>query len=107
MNGVAVQITNVLRFALDIENVLGAANVLNQLFDLSMLSIDIGSLIRRRQKPRLPIRFVSDGVSIGAHGNETGQILILGPQSIHDPRTNARSWLNGIATIHQQQPNCY
>ncbi len=79
------------------------ANVLNQIVDLSMLRIDVGPLVDTRQESALPILRFLNGIAARAHGDESGEILILRSQAIGDPGPHRRSNQPSLATVHQHQ----
>ena len=79
------------------------ADVLDQLLDLGVARVEIGPLEDARQKRRLPVLRLLDRIAARAHGDEAGQVLILGAQPIGDPRAHAGPDLAGVAAIHQHQ----
>ena len=68
-----------------------------------VLRVDIGALIDAGQEGRLPVLRLLDRVSAGAHGQEAWQVLVVGAQAIGEPRPHARSHLDRVAAVHQQQ----
>ena len=54
-----------------------------------MLGVDVGALVHARQKTGLPILRFLNRVAAGAHGDEAGQVLILGSEAIGKPRAHA------------------
>ena len=81
----------------------GIPNVFDQLLDLSVLGIDVRALVDPRQKCRLPILGLGDRVATGAHGDEPGEILIFGPESVRHPGSKTGANLTGFATVHQKE----
>ena len=79
------------------------ADVLDELFDFGVLRVDVGALINAGQKTGLPVLRFLDRITAGTHGDEAGQILVLGAQAVRDPRADAGPALHGIAAIHQHQ----
>ena len=61
------------------------ANVFDQFFDVTMPRIDVRSLKNTWKKRGSPVLCPGDWQTIRTHGNETGQILVFGPQTIGDP----------------------
>ena len=78
-------------------------DVLDQLFDFLVLSVDVGALVNSRQKCALPVLRFLDRITAGAHRDESGQILVHGAEAVSHPRTHARARQPRIAAIHQQQ----
>ena len=66
-------------------------DVRDQFFDLGVLAVDIGSLVDAGQKPRLPVLRLGDREAAGAHHDEPGQVLVLGPEPVEHPRADARA----------------
>ena len=79
------------------------ADVFDQLFDRRVLRVEIGPLEDPRQEAGLPVLRFLDRVAAGAHGDERGQILVLGAQPVGDPRTDAGADLPSRTAVHQQQ----
>ena len=77
------------------------ADVFDELFDVSVLRVDVGALIHARQERGLPVLRLDDGEPAGAHGDKARQILILSPQSVERPGTHAWARLDRVAAIHQ------
>ncbi len=65
------------------------ADVRDQLFDLGVPAVQVGSLVDPRQEGRLPVLRLGDGVAVGAHDEKAGQVLVLGAQSVKHPRSQA------------------
>src|SRR5262249_19285317 len=61
------------------------ADILDELVNFGVLRVDVSALVNAREKTCLPILRFLDWISIRAHGDEAGQILILGTQAISDP----------------------
>ena len=61
------------------------ADVRDQLLDVGVPAIQVRSLVDPRQEGRLPVLRLGDGVAVGAHDEEAGQVLVLGAQSVKDP----------------------
>ncbi len=78
-------------------------DVLDQLRQVLMLRIDERPLKRSRQKARLPVFGVLDRKAAGAHRDEAGEVLVLGPQAVQDPGPDARPGLHRVAAVHQHQ----
>ena len=79
------------------------ADVGDQLVDLRELRVDVGPLKAAGQKGRLPVFGVLDRVTARAEDDERRQILVLGSQSVGEPRADARAGQGGIAAVHQHQ----
>jgi len=67
------------------------ADIGNQLVDLGELCIDVRSLIAARQKGGLPVLGVLDRVAARTQDDERGKILVLGAQTVRQPRADARA----------------
>ena len=78
-------------------------DVLDQLLDLGVLRIDVSALVNAGQEAGLPVLRFLDRITARAHGDEARQILVLGAESVSDPRTHARPNQARLAAIHQQQ----
>ena len=79
------------------------ANILDQLFDVGVLRVDVRALKHARQKTGLPVLRFLNRIAAGAHRHEGRQILILGPQAVRDPGAHAGANQPSFAAIHQQQ----
>ena len=79
------------------------ADVLDELVDLGVLRVDVRSLIDARQKRRLPVLRLLNRIAAGDHRDEAGQILVLGPQAVGEPRAHAGPHQPRLAAVHQQQ----
>ena len=55
------------------------------------------------RKRGLPVLRLGDRVAAGAHDDEAGQVLVLGPEPVEHPRPDARPRLAGVAAVHQHQ----
>ncbi len=78
------------------------ADMFDQLVDLLMLRVDVRALIDAGQEAGLPVLRFLDRVA-RAHGDEGGQILIVGPQAIRQPGAEAGANQPRFAAVHQQQ----
>ena len=73
------------------------------LFDVGVLRVDVRALIDAGQEAGLPVLRFLNRVAAGAHGDEAGQILVLGAQAVGEPRAHAGADQPGVAAVHQQQ----
>jgi hypothetical protein len=78
------------------------SDILNQFFHLSMARIDVGSLVGSWQKPRTPVLRPGIREAARTHGDETGKVLVLRPEAIRHPGTEAGPDQARIAAVHQQ-----
>src|SRR5262245_56939457 len=78
-------------------------DVLDQLFDLFVLGIDVSPLINSRQERTLPILRFLTRLATGAHRNETWQVLVGRAKAISDPGTHTGPRQARLAAIHQQE----
>ncbi len=78
-------------------------NVGNQLLDLGVTAVDISPLENAGQECRLPVLRFRDRETAGAHHDEAGKVLVLGAQSVEDPRAHARAGLARIAAVHEHE----
>ena len=87
LRGVAVveRVEEVELFALFGQRRVVIFNVLDELFDLGVLRVDVGALINARKEAALPVLRFLDGIAAGAHRDEAGQILVLSAQTVGDP----------------------
>ena len=79
------------------------ADVLDQLLDVGVARVDVGALVDAGQEGRLPVLRLLDRVAAGTHGDEAGQVLVLGAQAVGHPRAEARPRQAGLAAVHQHQ----
>ncbi len=79
------------------------ADIGNQLIDLGELRIDVRSLVTSRQEGRLPVLGVLDRVAARTKDDERGKVLVLGSQTVREPRADARAGQTGLAAVHQHQ----
>ena len=79
------------------------ANIFDQFLDLRVLRIDVHAFVHTRQEARLPVLRFLNRVSVRAHGDERGQVLILAAQAVAQPGTQAGPDLPRFATVHEEQ----
>ena len=65
--------------------------------------VDVRPLVGARQKRRLPVLRFLNRIAAGAHGDETGQILIFAAQAVSDPRAETGPNLPGLAAVHKHE----
>ena len=79
------------------------ADVLDQLFDLRVLGVDVRPLEDTGQERRSPVLRPRDRQAVRTHRDKAGEVLVLGPQSIRDPRTEAWPHESPVAAVHQHE----
>src|SRR4051794_36894226 len=78
-------------------------DVFDELVDLGVARVQVGSLKDARQKGGLPVLRLLNRIAPRAHGDEAGQVQVLGPQTVSDPRAHARTNLARVAAVHQHE----
>ena len=79
------------------------ADVLDQLLDFDVLRVEVRALVDARQEPGLPVLRFLDRIPARTHGDESRQILVLGPQAVDQPGTEAGPNQPRVAAVHQEQ----
>ena len=79
------------------------ADVLDEFVDGVFLRVDVGALERARQKCAPPVFRALDRIAAGAHGDESGQILVLRAEPVGDPGAGRWPYQPRIAAVHQHQ----
>ncbi len=80
-----------------------ALDVFDELAGISLLRIDVSALEDPRQEGRLPILCFLDRESPRAHGDEAGQVLVLGAEPVGDPRAHGGPHQSAVATVHEEE----
>ncbi len=81
----------------------GAADVLDQFVDLTELGVDEGPLEDAGQEAGLPVLGILDGHAAGAHGDEAGEVLVFGAETVEDPGAEAGAGLDAVAAVHEHE----
>src|SRR6202035_617153 len=68
-----------------------------------MLAVNISALIYTGQKSRLPVLRFLQWITARTHGHEPRQVLVLGSESISDPRADAGTNEPCLARVHEQE----
>src|SRR3712207_8131330 len=61
------------------------------------------TLVLSGQEPGLPVLRLLDREPAGAHDDEAGEVLVLGPQPVRDPRPDARPDLPRLAAVRSEE----
>jgi len=59
--------------------------IFDEFLDFRVVGIDVGALEDTGEEPGLPVLRLLNGISSGAHGNESGKILVIRSQSPGEP----------------------
>ncbi len=81
----------------------GVSDIFDQLVEVGVAGVDVGALVDAGEEPGLPVLRFLDRVAARAHGNEAGQVLILGAETVGEPGTHRRPDEPGLAAVHQEQ----
>ena len=68
-----------------------------------MLRVDISALEDAGKEAARPVLGLLDRVAAGAHGDEAGEVLVLRPQAVGDPRAHAGPRHLRVAAVHQHE----
>lgn len=79
------------------------ADVFDEFFNFPMFGVDVGALEDAWEEGGLPVRGTAGGVTSGAEGYKTREVLIFRAETVGDPRTEAWAWHAGFAAIHKHQ----
>ncbi len=79
------------------------ADVLDQLLQFPVLRVNERPLIDSGKEARLPVLGILDRNPLGHIAMNPGEIPVLGPEPVHDPGSDARPRLHGVAAVHQHQ----
>ena len=78
-------------------------NVFDEFLDTLVLGVDIGPLVDTGQKTGLPVLRFLDWITAWAHGDESREVLVVGTESVGEPRSEARSDQARLTAIHQKE----
>jgi len=78
-------------------------DMLDELLDLLMFTVDKGPLEGSGKKAGLPVLCTLDRIAPGRHRDEGRQVGILRSQSVGHPRSHAGTTEDGIPAIHEHE----
>ena len=79
------------------------ADVLDEFLHLPFGGVDVGSLIRAREKGIAPILRALDRIAARAHRHEAGEILVFRSQAVGHPRPGSGADKPTVTAVHEHE----
>ena len=79
----------------------GVADVFDQLVHVFVLAVDERPLVDAGEKGRLPVLRLVERIAVRAHGDEAGQVAVLGAEAVGHPGAEAGPAQPGGAGVHE------